>query len=133
MKLSTFAIITSLLGFGFGAALIVVPGKFIGMYGMDMNTSGILMARYLGGANLFLGMIFWSYSQVAATAKSWPKLLTFSLVYFLAQIAITINEILNVGANAMGWATLALFALLALGSVYFLSQTKKAAAMVIGK
>ncbi len=128
MKLSTFAIITSLLGFGFGLVLVLVPKKFIGMYGMDMNASGILMARYLGGANFFLGMIFWSYSHVAPTAKSWPKLLWFSFIYFIIQLGITLLDISKEGANAFGWATVALFALLAIGSIYFFSQSKKAAA-----
>jgi hypothetical protein len=128
MKLSTFAIITAVLGFGFGLALVLVPEKFIGMYGMDMNTGGILMARYLGGANFFLAMIFWSYSHVAPTAKSWPKLLWFSFIYFIIQLGITLLEISKDGANAMGWTTAALFALLAIGSIYFLSRSSKAAA-----
>lgn len=128
MKLSTFAIIVTVLAFGSGLALIFIPVKLMGHYGISLTGGGVLFARYFGAANIFLGMIFWSYSGVASTAKSWPKLLRFSLIYGVLQLAITVKAVLNGGTTTMGWATVALFALLAIGSGYFLSQSNKAAA-----
>jgi len=128
MKLSTFAIIVTILAFGFGLAFIFVPAKLLAFYGITLDASGVIVARYLGGANIFLGMIFWSYSKVAPTAKSWPKLLFFSLIYDILQLIFTLIPLLGGESNSMGWITVAMFALLAIGSGYFLAQCNKAKA-----
>jgi hypothetical protein len=130
MKLSTFAIIITILAIGFGLAFVFVPVKLAAFYGISLQGGGVLMARYFGGANLFLGMIFWSYSSVSPAAKSWPKLLLYSLIYDIIQL-ITLPTVLNKEANSMGWTTVALFALLAIGSAYFMVQCNKARAKSI--
>lgn len=126
MKLSTFAIIITILAFGFGLAFVFIPVKLMAFYGITLDNAGAWMARYYGLANLFIGLIFWSYSGVSPAAKSWPKLLTFSLIYNVMLLALTVAWILTGVGNSMGWTTVALFALLALGNVYFLSQGKSA-------
>ncbi|HEY4194673.1 MAG TPA: hypothetical protein VGM63_04000 [Mucilaginibacter sp.] len=131
MKLSTFAIIITILAIGFGLAFVFVPVKLAAFYGISLQGGGILMARYFGAANLFLGMIFWSYSSVSPAAKSWPKLLLYSLIYDIIQLIITLPTVLNKEANSMGWTTVALFALLAIGSAYFMVQCNKARAKSI--
>jgi len=126
MKLSTFAIIVSILAFGFGFAFIFVPAQLLALYGITIDTGGVILARYLGGANIFLGLIFWSYSKVAPTAKSWPKLLLFSLIYDVLQLIFTLIPLLGGQSNSMGWSTVALFTVLAIGSAYFMVQCNKA-------
>jgi hypothetical protein len=128
MKLSTFAIIVTILAFGFGLAFLFVPVKLAAFYGISLNSGGPLLARYFGAANVFLGMIFWSYSQVAPTAKSWPKLLRFNLIYTILQLVISLMAVLDGETNNMGWGTVVLFVLLAIGSGYFLSRSNKTAA-----
>ena len=131
MKLSTFAIIVTILAIAFGLALLLIPVKLAAFYGTTLEGSGIVMTRYFGAANLFLGMIFWSYSSVSPTAKSWPKLLLYSLIYDILQLIITLKAVLDHLSNSMGWTTVALFALLAIGSGYFLMQCNKARALSI--
>ncbi|HEY4197396.1 MAG TPA: hypothetical protein VGM63_17770 [Mucilaginibacter sp.] len=131
MKLSTFAIIITILAFGFGLAFVFIPVKLVAFYGISLEGGGILMARYFGAANLFLGMIFWSYSSVSPSAKSWPKLLLYSLIYDTLQLVISLMVVLNNETNSMGWTTVALFALLAIGSGYFYNQCTKARALAI--
>jgi len=128
MKLSTFAIIITVLAYGFGLAFLFIPVKLTACYGVSLNTGGVILARYFGAANILLGMIFWSYSQVSPTAKSWPKLLRFSLIYNILQLIITLMAVLNGETNAMGWTSVALFALLAIGSLYFLTRNNPAPA-----
>jgi len=126
MKLSTFAIIITILAIGFGLAFVFVPVKVEAIYGISLESGGILMARYFGASNLLIGMIFWSYSSVSPAAKSWPKLLLYSLIYEIIQFIITLMAMLNKEANSMGWTTVALFALLAIGSAYFMARCNKA-------
>jgi hypothetical protein len=128
MKLSAFAIIITVLAIGFGLAFVFIPVRLMAFYNISLGGGGVLMARYFGAANLFIGMIFWSYSSVSPSAKSWPKLLLYSLVYDILQLAITVKAQLNNQSNTMGWTTVALFALLAIGSAYFMVQCNKARA-----
>jgi hypothetical protein len=128
MKLSTFAIIVTILAIGFGLAFVFIPVKVAAFYGSTLDGGGIVAARYFGAANLFLGMIFWSYSSVSPAAKSWPKLLLYSLIYDIIQLIITTKAVLDKQSNSMGWTSVALFALLAIGSGYFMVQCNKARA-----
>ena len=128
MKLSTFATIITILAIGFGLAFVLIPVKLMALYGISLESSGIVLARYFGVSNLFIGMIFWSYSSVSPSAKSWPKLLLYSLIYEILQLIVTLKAMLDKQENSMGWTTIALFALLAIGSVYFLNQCNKARA-----
>ncbi len=125
MKLSTFAIIVALLAFIFGLAFIIIPAQVGTFYGITHNTGGIWVTRYWGATLIFLGMIYWSYSGVSPAAKSWPKLLVFSIIYDLMQLALTLTAVLNGVGNTNGWSSVALYALLIIGSVYFLSVCRK--------
>jgi len=128
MKLSAFAIITTILAVGFGLAFLFIPVKLAEFYGVTIDAGGIYVARYFGGANIFLGLIFWSYSSVSPTAKSWPKLLLYNLIYDIIQLVVTLMAVLDKQTNSMGWTTVALFVLLAIGSVYYLGQCNRARA-----
>jgi len=128
MKLSTYAIIVTILSIGFGLAFLFVPEKVADFYGGSLNASGIVVTRYYGSACLLIGLIYWSYSSVSPAAKSWPKLLLYSLFYNLLQLGITLASVLNKEGNSMGWSSVALFALLAIASLYYMGQCNKARA-----
>jgi len=130
MKLSAFAIVVTILAFGFGLAFLIIPVKLAAFYGTTLDGGGIVMARYFGAANLFTGLIYWSYSSVSPAAKSWPKLLLYSIFYEVLQLVITLMAVLNKDSNSMGWTTVGLFALLAIGSLYYLGVCNKARAQV---
>ena len=131
MKLSTYAIIITILAVGFGLAFVFIPVKLMDFYGINLDASGVSMARYFGVSNLFIGMIFWSYSSVSPAAKSWPKLLLYALIYDVLQMVVTLRALLDGQGNSSGWSTVALFALLAIGSAYYLNVCNKARAKAI--
>jgi hypothetical protein len=128
MKLSAFAIIITILAIGFGLAFLFIPVQLMAFYGITLDTAGIGMARYFGGANIFIGLIFWSYSSVSPAAKSWPKLLLYSIIYDIIQLGLTLMALLNKEGNSMGWTTVGIFGLLAIGSLYYLGECNKARA-----
>jgi hypothetical protein len=128
MKLSTFAIIITILAGAFGLAFILVPARLGIFYGINLNAGGLWMSRYFGAALLFIAMIYWSYSSVSPAAKSWPKLLIFSIIYDVIQLALTTRSLLGGVGNSMGWTPVALYAVLALSSLYYLGVCKRARA-----
>lgn len=125
MKLSTFAIIITILASVFGLAFIVIPAQVATFYGLSQDTAGLWVTRYFGASLLFIAMIYWSYSGVSPAAKSWPKLLIFSIIYDVIQLILTAAALLNGVGNSNGWSSVALYALLAIGSLYFLGECKK--------
>jgi hypothetical protein len=128
MKLSTFAMIITILAAVFGLAFIFIPAQVATFYGVSQDTAGLWVTRYFGAALLFIAMIYWSYSGVSPTAKSWPKLLIFSIIYDVIQLILTAMALLNGVGNSNGWSSVVLYALLAIGSLYFLGECKKARA-----
>ena len=128
MKLSTFAIIITILAFGFGLAFVFIPVKLMAFYGVTLDGYSIWLSRGFGAANLYIGLIFWSYSSVSPAAKSWPKLLLFSILYDTMQLILTVLAILDGIGNSNGWSTVILYGLLAIGSMYFLGVCNRARA-----
>ncbi len=126
MKLSTFAIIITVLAAAFGLAFIFIPAQVGTFYGLSLDTGGLWMARSFGAALLFIAMIYWSYSHVSPAAKSWPKLLQFSIIYDVIQLVLTATALLSGVGNSNGWSSVVLYAVLAVGSVYYLGVCKKA-------
>ena len=128
MKLSTFAMIITILAAVFGLAFIFIPAQVATFYGVSQDTAGLWVTRYFGASLLFIAMIYWSYSYVSPAAKSWPKLLIFSIIYDVIQLTLTTIALLSGVGNSNGWSTVVLYALLAIGSLYFLGECKKARA-----
>jgi hypothetical protein len=128
MKLSTFAIIITILAAAFGLAFILIPAQVATFYGINQEIPGLWVTRYFGAALLFIAMIYWSYSHVSPAAKSWPKLLIFSIIYEVMQLILTAVSLLSGIGNSTGWSTVALYAVLAISSAYFLGVCNKARA-----
>jgi hypothetical protein len=126
MKLSTFAIIVTFLATAFGLAFIFIPTQVATFYGLTPNIGGIWTSRFFGSTLLFVAMIYWSYSHVSPSAKSWPKLLIFSIIHESIQLILNIIMRSDGVGNSNVWSSVVLYALLIIGSFYFLGVCTKA-------
>ena len=120
--------IITILAAVFGLAFIFIPAQVATFYGISQDTAGLWVTRYFGASLLFIAMIYWSYSHVSPAAKSWPILLIFSIIYEVIQLILTTISLLSGVGNSNGWSSVVLYAVLAIGSVYFLGVCKKARA-----
>jgi predicted membrane channel-forming protein YqfA (hemolysin III family) len=128
MKLSTFAIIVTILAALFGLAFVFIPAQMATFYGLSQDPAALWTTRYFGASLLFIAMIYWSYSHESESAKSWPKLLQFSIIYDLIQMVLTATALLSGVGNTHGWSSVVLYAVLAMASLYYLGVCKKARA-----
>lgn len=126
MKLSTFAIIVTILAGVFGLFFIFMPDKAATFYGVTQTAGGLWVTRYFGAALIFIALIYWSYSGVSPAAKSWPKLLVFSIIYDAIQLTISTLALTNGVGNSNGWSSVGLYGVLILASIYYLGVCKKA-------
>lgn len=119
MKLNTLFIITGILGLFFGLLTVLVPGGFSEFYGGALTNAGKFDTQLQGAAYLgFAFLLFFALKAKEAAARK--AIVIGSLVHFVIGIIISLKWQLAGAVNAWGWSTVAIFALLALGYLYFL-------------
>lgn len=119
MKLSVFSIIWTFLYGNFGLGLLVAPIEFMGVYGVQLDVSGALMARILGSALIAFALVFWGNRQLPLFEKGWRNLLLASLVYNILDIPVVFKAVIDGVMNAMGWVPVGLHVFLAVTFGYF--------------
>jgi predicted membrane-bound spermidine synthase len=77
-------------------------------------------------ATLFLGAIVWFNRQIPVNEKFWYYMLLCGVVYNTIQLIVTLIPVLNGEVNSLGWSSVVIFAVFAVGNGYFLSQNIKA-------
>lgn len=113
--MSAKAVICVLFGLGF----VFIPETLASFYGMSTNDSGVLMTRFFGQAFILLGVLLWLARNTSEQATQ----RAFSISVFIGDIvgfAIAIMAQLSGVMNALGWLSVALYLVLALGFGYFL-------------
>jgi hypothetical protein len=113
--MSAKAVICVLFGLGF----VLIPETLASFYGMSINDSGVLMARFFGQAFILLGVLLWLARNTSEQATQ----RAFSISVFIGDIVgfvIAIMAQISGVVNALGWLSVALYLVLALGFGYFL-------------
>ena len=119
MKLNTLFIITGILGLFFGLLTVLMPGDFSEFYGGTLTDAGKFDTQLQGAA--YLGVAFLLFFALKAKEAAARKAIVIgSLVHFVIGLVISLKWQLVGTVNVWGWSTVAIFALLALGYLYFL-------------
>jgi hypothetical protein len=119
MRVTTFAVIWTILYIGFGLGLLFIPAQFMTTYGVTLDDGGTLMARILGAALASNALTFWFNRKVAPTEKAWRNLLLTSLIYNIVDIPIAAKATMDGVMNSMGWVPVGLHVFLAATMGYF--------------
>lgn len=118
MKLSTLFIINAILAILFGLGFILAPEAVLAPYGIATDSAGIALARLLGVSFIEVGILAW----LARNIESTSAVRVITLAYFIGNAVgfiVTLIDQLGGLANALGWTTVAIYLLLALGYGYF--------------
>jgi hypothetical protein len=125
MKLSTLMVVNALIAAVFGVAFVVVPGQLMSLYGPEVTPQLVYVARLFGAALLAFAVLTW-------TAKDAPDSDTrraILLALFVGDgIGFVVALLGQLGAvmNALGWSTVVIYLLLAVGFGYFYFAHPKA-------
>lgn len=118
MKLSTVftanAVVTLLFGLGF----TLVPATVLTLYGLTLSEGGLFVARLFGAALLGYAMLTWSARNTEESGARGAIVLGLFLGFAIGFIVSLAGQIAGV-VNALGWSTVAIYLLLALGYGYF--------------
>jgi hypothetical protein len=126
MKCTTFLSTTGIVGILFGLGFLLAPEAVAPLYGVPIEPHTMMMDRYFGGTLLWVGLVSWLARGVRDDAAL-RAILQASVVGNVVGLVISAWAVLAGLLNAMGWSSATLYALLLLGSLYFLgSPTRRA-------
>ena len=117
MKLSNFLVVKAIISLAFGIGLVLVPAAVMSLYGITLDPAGILMARFVGACLIGIGLICWFDRSADHDALQGITLALFvgDTVGFIVALLGQLSGLMN----ALGWAIVAIWLLLALGLGYF--------------
>lgn len=131
MKLSTLMVVNALVAAVFGVGFVVVPGWVTSLYGPELTPTLQYVPQLKYVAQLF-GAALFAFAVLTWTARNAPDSETrraILLALFVGDgIGFIVSLIGQLGGvmNALGWLTVVIYLLLALGFGYFFAQPKAA-------
>src|SRR3972149_5074710 len=120
MTLRSFLIVASVLAFAFGLGFVLIPQQLTSLYNITLDPSGVFVAQLFGAALLGFGVLNWLTRSVQ-DAQALRVIVLANLVGDgVGFIIALLSQLAGVGGvNSLGWSTVAVYLLLALGFAYF--------------
>jgi hypothetical protein len=117
MKLGGFLIVKAIVSLAFGIAYVLGSAIVMSLYGVTLSPAGILMTRFVGACLIGIGLICWLDRSADRDALQGITLALFvgDTVGFIVALIGQLSGALN----ALGWANVVIWLLLALGLGYF--------------
>ena len=123
MKLGTLFTVNAVLAIVFGLGFVLMPVALMSYYGVALADAGVSISQLLGAAFLAFGILSWQVRKSDTSEVLRAVVLSFFIgdaVGFL----IVLQGQLSGEFNALGWSTVAIYGLLAIGFGYFNYQKK---------
>jgi hypothetical protein len=121
MSLRNFLTVAAVIAFVFGLSFLLIPGSLLAMYGVALDPVGTVVGRLFGALLIGFGTLNW-LTRDATNAETARPVLLANLVADALGAILTFWYQINgqIGINALGWSTVVIYLLLALGLAYFL-------------
>lgn len=119
--MKTLMVINTIVALIFGIAFVLVPNSVVSLYGVIASPQLLYMGQLFGAALIGFGILTWlaRNSTVAEAKKAvLPALFIGHGVGFIVALIGQIRWVVN----SLGWLTVAIYLLLALGFGYFLMK-----------
>jgi hypothetical protein len=118
MKLQTFFTIAAVIAIAFGLAFLVAPARMLAQYGIVATPGSVIMARFFAATLLNLGFLLF-FARRVADPPTRMGIVRGSLIGAVLGLLVAIHGQRIGAVNALGWSTVAIYALLTLGYAYF--------------
>ena len=118
MKLSTLMVVNTVVAGVFGIAFVLIPWQVLSLYGVQPNPALNYTGQLFGAALLAFAVLTWSAKN--ADDSDARKAIVRALfigdgIGFIVALIAQLNNVVN----NLGWSTVAIYLLLALGFGYF--------------
>jgi hypothetical protein len=114
MRPNTVFLAGGVLGLVFGLSFLLFPSAVLPLYGVPVDPSTVLMSRFFGVALFHLGIVLYLMRDVRESGSQ-RALAVAGVAGSVGGLAVAIMGVLGGIVNAMGWSTVAIYAILLLG------------------
>ena len=118
MKLSTVFTLNAIVAALFGLGFVLIPGTLTSLYGVTLNAGGIYVARLFGAAVLGFAALSWFARNTQESAARQAVVLGLFVQWAVGFVCALVGQLAG-AVNALGWSTVVLYLLFALGYAYF--------------
>jgi hypothetical protein len=118
MKLSALMVINAVVSAVFGVGLVLVPGTVLSQYGATTDAAFEYTGQLLGAALIAFAVITW-LARKATDSEARRAILLGIFVGDLAGFILALKAQLGGVVNSVGWSTVVIYLVLALGFGYF--------------
>ena len=130
MSTKIYLTIVAVLAVIYGLAFVLIPDSMLELYGVKLpQPNATLNIQFFGSALLTIGIIAW-FARESGDWATVRGILIGAAVGDVVGCVISVWGTIKGLTNALGWSSVILYALLALGALYCLStgaQSSKAA------
>ena len=118
MKLSGLMTVNAVISGLFGLGFLAMPAQVLSYYGTTSNADLDYMARLFGAAFIAFAVLSWM-AKGAGDSSARRAIVTAFVVGDFVGFIVALMAQLNGLVNALGWSTVAIYLILALGFGYF--------------
>ncbi len=123
MKLRNWMSAKAVIGVVFGLGFILLPDTLLSIYAISAGPGGVFMARLFGASFIVIGLLLW-FARNTSESDTQRAVALAVFVGDAVGFIIALMAQLSGMANVLGWSTVALYLVLALGFGYFLLPGK---------
>ena len=118
MKLGTLMSVNAVFALLFALGFLLVPAYLLSAYGAEADAELVQMARFFGSAMLGYAMLTW-FARNAEQSKARRAIVLGLSVSFVVGFIVALQGQLSGAVGTLGWLTVGLYLLFALGYLYF--------------
>jgi hypothetical protein len=118
MKLGNLFVVNAVIAGLFGLAFVFAPAKLLAQYGLAVDASFGLVAQLFGAALIGYAILTWLVRK-AADSEARRAIVLALFVSDAVGFVVSLMAQLRGLVNSVGWSTVVIYLLLALGFAYF--------------
>ena len=117
MNVTALLVIVAVIWLAYGVGFALAPAAIWSLYGVTLDSAGILMARFLAATSIGLALICWLERHADADVLRGINVALFvtSITGFIAALLGLLSGVMG----PIGWGNVIILLLMALGHGYF--------------
>jgi hypothetical protein len=118
MRLNILMVLNAIVAGVFGVVFVLVPGWLVSLYGVTADASLTYVAQLFGAALIALAVVTWMARNAADSDARRAIVLGLAIGNIVGFVVALIGQFGAV-VNTLGWSTVVIYLLLALGFGFF--------------
>ncbi len=118
MKLGNLFAVNAVIAAIFGLAFVIAPARLLAQYGLVVDGGFSLVAQLFGAALVGYAILTWGVRKAGDSEARRAIVLSLFISDGVAFVIALIGQLRGL-VNSLGWSTVAIYLVLALGFAYF--------------